>query len=200
MPKVVPQYKEQARKRIIKAATAEFAKKGYRNVTMNDIAEKVGVSKAALYHYFNSKQSLVAAIAASLLESAVEGEISRREDQSFLEAAEGSFGRLLKSMPGLLPGLPFEVIAEAQRDRGARDTSVGLESALAEALSKSWDTCRGEWGMPSDPDATRLVRGLLALQLGLLAEVSAGIPRQQANEAWVEVVRRVVVSFDVRQK
>ncbi|HJX04421.1 MAG TPA: helix-turn-helix domain-containing protein, partial [Thermoplasmata archaeon] len=143
MPKVVPQYKEQARKRIIKAATAEFAKKGYRNVTMNDVAEKVGVSKAAVYHYFNSKQSLVAAIAASLLESAVEGEISRREDQSFLEAAEGSFGRLLKSMPGLLPGLPFEVIAEAQRDRGARDTSVGLESALAEALSKSWDTCRG---------------------------------------------------------
>ena len=30
MPKVVPEYKEQARKRIMDAASAEFAKKGYR--------------------------------------------------------------------------------------------------------------------------------------------------------------------------
>ena len=59
MPKVVPEYKEEAKKKILAAGREVMSRKGYRATTMDDIAEYVGVSKAALYQYFGSKDELV---------------------------------------------------------------------------------------------------------------------------------------------
>jgi AcrR family transcriptional regulator len=62
MPKVVPEYKEEAKKKILAAGREVMSRKGYRATTMDDIAEHVGVSKAALYQYFASKDELVVEI------------------------------------------------------------------------------------------------------------------------------------------
>jgi AcrR family transcriptional regulator len=59
MPKVVPEYKDLAKKRIIKASYSIFEKKGYHSTSMADIAREVGVSKASLYSYFNSKEDIL---------------------------------------------------------------------------------------------------------------------------------------------
>ena len=59
MPKVVPEYKEEAKKKILTAGREVMSRKGYRATTMDEIAEHVGVSKAALYQYFGSKDELV---------------------------------------------------------------------------------------------------------------------------------------------
>lgn len=58
MPKVVPEYKQEARKRIIEGATKTFSQKGYQKTKMTDIGESLGVSKGAIYQYFNSKEEL----------------------------------------------------------------------------------------------------------------------------------------------
>jgi len=63
MPRVVPEYKEEARTRILTAANQVFGEKGYRQATMDDVAKKLGVSKGALYLYFASKEELFEAIA-----------------------------------------------------------------------------------------------------------------------------------------
>ena len=62
MPKVVPEYKEEAKKKILAAGCEVMSRKGYRATTMDDIAEHIGVSKAALYQYFRSKDDLVVEI------------------------------------------------------------------------------------------------------------------------------------------
>ena len=59
MPKVVPEYKEEAKTKIVEAARIVFAKKGYHDSTMDDVAKEVGVSKGALYSYFKSKEDLL---------------------------------------------------------------------------------------------------------------------------------------------
>lgn len=43
---------------IIKAAANLFSQKSYHDVTMDDIAEKVGVAKGTIYLYFDSKEKL----------------------------------------------------------------------------------------------------------------------------------------------
>src|SRR5260370_31337916 len=58
MPKVVPEYKEAAKSRILDAANRVFAEKGYHEATMDDIAKRLGVSKGAIYLYFSSKEDL----------------------------------------------------------------------------------------------------------------------------------------------
>ena len=55
--------------RIIDTATELFYKKGYRATTLDDVAKKIGVTKAALYHYVSSKENLLSIIYMQALES-----------------------------------------------------------------------------------------------------------------------------------
>lgn len=46
------------RARVIDAATKEFAKKGYHDASISNIASKAGISVGAIYKYFENKQDL----------------------------------------------------------------------------------------------------------------------------------------------
>jgi AcrR family transcriptional regulator len=58
MPKVLPEYKQQARERIIEQALKTFSEKGYHQTRIADVASDIGVSKGAIYQYFESKEQL----------------------------------------------------------------------------------------------------------------------------------------------
>ncbi len=58
MPKVFPEYREEAKNRIIKQSVKFFSEKGYYKTKMAEIAECLGVSKGAIYQYFKSKEEL----------------------------------------------------------------------------------------------------------------------------------------------
>ncbi|MCL5677132.1 MAG: TetR/AcrR family transcriptional regulator [Firmicutes bacterium] len=58
-----PSPRIEARKReILQAALFVFSQKGYAGATMDDVAQAVGVSKAALYGYFASKEHLFSSV------------------------------------------------------------------------------------------------------------------------------------------
>jgi len=44
--------------RILNAAMKEFAKKGYKNASTNEIVKEAAISKGALFHYFKNKKEL----------------------------------------------------------------------------------------------------------------------------------------------
>ena len=50
------------RQRILDAASDLFIEKGYEGTSLREIAERVGVTKAALYYHFASKAEMVAAL------------------------------------------------------------------------------------------------------------------------------------------
>lgn len=67
MPKVVPEYREDAKQRIIQAAMEAIAERGYAQTTIEDVAKKLGVSKGAVYWYFSSKEDLLQEVFATIL-------------------------------------------------------------------------------------------------------------------------------------
>lgn len=50
------------RERIFNVAIDEFAKKGYRNASTNEIVKNAGISKGSLFHYFGSKKELLLSV------------------------------------------------------------------------------------------------------------------------------------------
>ncbi len=52
---------------ILKTSLILFLQKSYRDVTMNEIVQKTGLSKGAFYHYFSSKEALFKEIATMFL-------------------------------------------------------------------------------------------------------------------------------------
>jgi AcrR family transcriptional regulator len=64
------------RQQFIKAAEVLFREKGYDNVTMSEIADKVGMSHGAYFYYFKSKEELMRALIVN----------SVRENEAYLKA------------------------------------------------------------------------------------------------------------------
>lgn len=58
VPRVTEERKKANYERILEAAGALFASKGYHGTSMNDIVEKSGLSKGAIYGHFESKEQL----------------------------------------------------------------------------------------------------------------------------------------------
>lgn len=59
MRTVNPILHAQAKERILDAARELFAERGYHAASMLQVAKRAGVAKAALYHYFKSKQDIL---------------------------------------------------------------------------------------------------------------------------------------------
>lgn len=79
----------QQRAAILDQAFALFARQGYRRTSFGDIAEEVGLSRPAIYHYFKNKDAVFEAVAARIhkdIELAIEralNETGSIEDQLF---------------------------------------------------------------------------------------------------------------------
>jgi AcrR family transcriptional regulator len=58
MPRTSHDYEQAQRKRIIESAANVFAQYGYRQTTMDQICQALGLSKGAVYLYFKTKEEL----------------------------------------------------------------------------------------------------------------------------------------------
>lgn len=61
------------REEILDSATRLFAERGYDGTSMADLAERVGLRKASLFHHFSSKDVLYAAVLEGLISEVAEG-------------------------------------------------------------------------------------------------------------------------------
>ena len=64
--------KREARERIVAAAAGLFIERGARSVSMDEVAEASDVARRTLFNYFESKDELLYAAAAPVLQAAVE--------------------------------------------------------------------------------------------------------------------------------
>ena len=101
---------------IIDSATRLFLTQGFRQVSMEKIAAAAPVSKATLYHYFTSKDALLAEVIAqvsgSLLQTINQVVVETNNVESNLEKIARSFVELIFSEAGL--NLYRLVIAESR--------------------------------------------------------------------------------------
>lgn len=93
------------RQAIIDAATRMFLAHGYRNVSMDKIAQAAPVSKATLYHHFDGKPALLAAVVldlcTSLLQTMTEVVTESGDVENNLKKIAASFMDLLFAEDGL---------------------------------------------------------------------------------------------------
>ncbi|HUC05364.1 MAG TPA: TetR/AcrR family transcriptional regulator [Acidimicrobiales bacterium] len=90
---------EQRRQQLLDVALELFAVRGYRATTMDDIAERAGVTKPLVYQHFSSKRALylelVDAIARDLL-TALRGALGRAEGpRQLVETGFAAYFRLV---------------------------------------------------------------------------------------------------------
>jgi AcrR family transcriptional regulator len=136
------------RERVIARAAELFARDGFENVGLGQIAEAVGISKAGLYHYFRAKREILDEIILMTLDglieavgSAVEAETAPRDrfvafltaHASYFEANYWAFTAMLVGFGGLWP--PSARDAAVER----RDHYEGMLREIVAAGIRSGD-------------------------------------------------------------
>lgn len=142
MPKVLPEYKELVKSKIIEAALKVFSLKGYYASTMLDIAKNIGMSKATLYFYFKSKEDLLKMISLTINQTL--GEIFNTSfDGEDITAAIGRvYDRIADEVLVQLP-VGLEILSVASRDETikkiARDDHENGIAAIESSLQGQMD-------------------------------------------------------------
>ena len=72
MPKLKPEELQTRRREIIDAARACFLRAGFHHTTTDEICREANITPGGLYHYFGSKEELIAAVTERSAEDAVE--------------------------------------------------------------------------------------------------------------------------------
>jgi AcrR family transcriptional regulator len=187
MPRVIPEYKEKAKDRIVEAAFEVFSQKGYHDTTMDDVAEKLGVSKGALYQYFKSKEDLYRAILNSrfhgltdLMRSTAPG------GGGFVETCQAFFDNLTKDPSDL--GLAFEIISEASRNPALAKVVRENHQETVEVIEKCLEDWKKEGSLRRDINMHRLTEGLVALYYGLMVSLAIGTEKQEVKRTFAEFI------------
>jgi AcrR family transcriptional regulator len=188
MPKVVPEYKEQARVKIIEQALKMFSERGYYRTRMTDIASELGVSKGAIYQYFDSKEQLfIEAIRHH-------GERRARVVRGFLDSGSFQsistgdfFDELLELRLNSLP-LGVDLLRETERNKALRKMLVGVAEGWGQGLVELIDETKRKGEIRADVDSSSLSRGVLALRDGLYSHLMMGADKNMVRRTWVDVM------------
>src|SRR3989454_10778877 len=194
MPKVVPEYKEEAKSRILDVANKVFAEKGYHEATMDDIARRLGVSKGAIYLYFSSKEDLFEAMCKTAPQAFKEILYSSFGDEANpIQSATQFFDKMLTASASN-PGLSFEILSEASRNPTLKRILKQNHAEYEEVLTGFLEEGQKRRIVGDNLDLRPLANALIALWNGLETLLVAGLPIDEARRAWLEALKAIFMN------
>ena len=187
MPKVIPEYKEAAKERIINSAFQLFARKGYQEATMDDIAKEVGVSKAAIYQYLKNKKEILNEIVRSyhtMFREVLRATVDKQGSQSL--AAEGSHALLKKYR--LHHEMLFEIIAIAAHDEEIKQSLKCEYEKDIQLLKELLQNQMKNGKVTFKIDTEILAQLFIALYVGMAMKVIMGDDSIEIHRAWSNAI------------
>ncbi len=193
MPKVVPEYKEQARMRIIETAGKLFMEKGYHHSKMADIAIALGISKGAIYRYFKSKKQLFYEVIKRGLSSRTDEilTILASDDPLYITTSDFFDMKIRRAIEIRTSGLAL--LLEVNKDEQLRKHINKLyENAYQEFLEQI-ERMKQQGNVKMTADIALLWRGLVALRDGLIISSLLRADIDDAKRAW-EYLSRLIIN------
>ena len=173
MRKVDPEKHEAKRRQILEAAVACFARKGFHRTSTAEICAEAGMSPGNLFHYFPTKQSIIAAIV----------EEERRQTADYFEGINPSsdlFAELLDFMDIVLElasdptylKLALEIADEAIRDEEIGNLVAKTDTELQTALNTLLRNAAARGLVDPTLDPADSARWIAALVDGIFSRVA----------------------------
>lgn len=189
MPKIVSNYRDEARNKILEAGLEVLYEKGYCHTTMDEIARRLGVTKPALYRYFKNKDELI-------VESTKENHARYQEiiyepdhENCPLESWLAIFDLIIGSDPNV-QSLYFDIVSMTSRKEDLRVFSCQrMEEEIVRSAAKisRWQE---DGRIMTHADARRLSIGIIGLFNGMRLQSLLGVPEEELRAVWIENLQR----------
>jgi AcrR family transcriptional regulator len=185
---------EQTREELVGAAAKVFARRGYHQATVEEIAAEAGFSTGAVYSNFDGKEELFLAladrqVAERVAEIQAVAGAAERNDDAGLEAAE-QFRAFLESDPDW-PLLFYEFWSLSIRDPELQDELAKRRETIRDALAETLERVADELGFELRFPAPALATAIAASLNGLAFERAAD-PDALPDEVFAEFITAVL--------
>lgn len=126
--------RDQTHQRILDAATAEFAQKGYSGATTRGIATRAGVNELTLFRHFGSKDELMAAVLRSAPATIAlsEGVIAQMNKLPPQEALLEFARHALEYLTERVPWLRVELVEPERTHQATSEHRFGIYALVAD--------------------------------------------------------------------
>jgi AcrR family transcriptional regulator len=179
------------RERILQEARAQFVAHGYAGVTMQRIADAIGVTKAALYYHVSDKEALFGEAFIGEMERICAGIATALEPARPLERQLEAVARFLLDTSGIEFG---RLVADLDRY-----VSLERRSALLDRAPRPRDVIRPAFARalatgeirPVELDVT--VALFVSMVFGQVRNVAFGRPAPASNEALAAAIASMVM-------
>ncbi len=190
MPRIIREYRDEVKRKIIRAAFTHFLEKGYHGTTMGSIAGSLGVTKPALYQYFPGKEDLFAAVAEQARDE-FKGTLEKSyAGRDLRDGSAALFDALLRYVPQF-NGMYAEMLLLASRNDQIR-TVLAQDRKEDIWVIERFIRRQQETGLVSrNLDPRVLALACDALANGLLMDVLMGMDRDEAKAVWVAAVMQL---------
>jgi AcrR family transcriptional regulator len=163
-----------SRDALLEAALQAFAERGYKDASLDQIAEQAGYSKGALYWHFPSKDDLFFALLKERIDKPWRQTIdllaSAAPDRDMGPEASKSFARVLSGQRELLL-INQEYWSQAVRDPKLRTRYAKRQAALRSALAAAIAARLEHLGAPPlDDGGQEMATAFMSLTAGLAQE------------------------------
>jgi AcrR family transcriptional regulator len=190
MPKIITEYREEARRRIIETGLAVLCEKGYAKTTMEEIARRLDVTKPALYRYFKNKDELIIESAKERHSGFIRDDGTQNEpDCPFFPWIE-LFDRLMVPDPKIHAAY-FEIIALTSRNDDLRGFSGRQMFDWIDQISLRIHDWQERGWINSDADPVELSVTLIALFTGIRMQIVLGVGLPMLRRTWIADLHRL---------
>lgn len=176
MAKVSRSYLDARRREILEAALACFARNGFHQTTVEDIAKEAGVSHGAIYRYFDSKAEIVRA--AAVRDRAARHR--RLDEAARAPTVPEALARVLATAGELQPGaeaaarrrLSAQVFGEAVREPALNAAVLEIWDDVADRLASIVRQGQASGAIATDLDPTSVAQVLGAIHSGFVVHAA----------------------------
>ncbi len=191
MPRVLPEYKQQAKQRIIDGALKTFLRLGYKKTTMDDIGKDLGVSKGAVYQYFTSKEDL-------FLEAFYLYITKKRNkiiDFLKIKGLEGIVSEEffdLNLSPDATAIFTSDLISETLDNKRLNKKMIGYYDRAISNLALFFDEYKKKNTLKQNGDSRKIAVKLLGMREGLTNMLFYGVSLSEVRQVWTDFAKAML--------
>ena len=172
--------RRRVRQQIIAAAAELFGSGGYAQTTMDDIAEKAEISRATLFNYFPTKDTLLIPFAVEIFQRQIQPRLTAYlgTGPSTLDAFRLLFTDIqqyLFALPGIDQAFKWAILQPHNVDQSDTANEAGFTVSLIEILRYGQERGEVRSDVPLDQQARYIAAIYISIFYSLIIQAETGI-------------------------
>ncbi len=185
--------RQRVRQRIIAAAADLFGSGGYSQTTMDDIAAKAEISRATLFNYFPTKDTLLIPFAVAIFQQQIQPRLTAYLDSTpnTLDAFRfllTDIQRYVFALPGIDQAFQRAIMQPHSIDHSETVYEAGFIYSLIQILRYGQDRGEVRADIPLDQQARYIAALYISIFYGLIMQAETGIEYTREIDAMLSFI------------